>query len=179
MNYMNFFIEIFHCIKNDLLMAADYIIYCILVSPIILGVRVLLRRKFSLPKPIEFIFSLYLVGVVSITILSREPGTRTGIYLQLFQTLNRTPQSFAYFFENILLFIPFGILAPFTIRKLTSFLPCIIAGFLFSLGIELIQLVTKCGYCQLDDLIMNTLGTMIGCLIFKCISVILKSFSIK
>lgn len=168
MNYMNFFIEVLHCIKHDLLMAVDYVIYCILILPIILGVRLLLHRRFSRIKPIEFIFLLYLIGVVSITLLSREPGTRIGIDLQLFQTLNRTPQSFAYFFENILLFIPFGILAPCTTRKFSSFLFCIGTGFLFSLGIELIQLVTKSGYCQLDDLLMNTLGTMIGYFIYNC-----------
>ncbi len=40
-------------------------------------------------------------------------------------------------------------------------------SFEMSLLVELIQLVTRVGSCDVDDMILNTLGGMIGCLCFK------------
>jgi glycopeptide antibiotics resistance protein len=39
---------------------------------------------------------------------------------------------------------------------------CIGAGFLFSMAIEVSQLLTKRGYFQTDDILTNVLGSIIG-----------------
>ena len=39
-------------------------------------------------------------------------------------------------------------------------------GFLISVGIETVQLITERGYCQLDDVVMNTLGALVGYVVF-------------
>lgn len=74
---------------------------------------------------------------------------------------------------NLVLFIPFGLLYPLTSFKFMKKNPLLL-GFLFSLTIELIQLITS--YFSLnvrifdtDDLIMNTLGVLIGYFLFKMI----------
>ena len=41
-----------------------------------------------------------------------------------------------------------------------------IAAFLFSISIEAIQYYLALGLCEVDDVIMNTLGTMIGTLAY-------------
>ena len=53
-------------------------------------------------------------------------------------------------------------LLPCVFRPLKKGLACVLAGCFFSIGIELTQLVMKTGYCQLDDVVMNTIGTGVG-----------------
>ena len=43
----------------------------------------------------------------------------------------------------------------------------ILLGLAFSLTIELLQLITRLGYADVDDLINNTLGAAIGFLSYK------------
>lgn len=67
---------------------------------------------------------------------------------------------------NIAWFVPFGFLLPMIWQKLKSFY-IIPLGFLLSLIIEISQLVTGKGMFEIDDLVLNTLGTAVGCLIYK------------
>ena len=69
---------------------------------------------------------------------------------------------------NILLFIPFGYLLLSLFPHL-SWWHVILLGLTFSLCIELLQLITKLGYADVDDLINNTLGAAIGWLCYKLI----------
>ena len=69
---------------------------------------------------------------------------------------------------NILLFIPFGYLLPSLFPRLRWW-QVILLGLVFSLCIELLQLITKLGYADVDDLINNTLGAAIGFLCYKLI----------
>ena len=67
---------------------------------------------------------------------------------------------------NILLFIPFGYLLPSLFTRLRCW-QVILLGLAFSLCIELLQLITKLGFADVDDLINNTLGAAIGWLCYK------------
>ncbi|MCR5610141.1 MAG: VanZ family protein [Lachnospiraceae bacterium] len=79
---------------------------------------------------------------------------------------------------NILMFVPFGFILPLAIKKLQEEWKVYLAGFSFSLFIELIQLVTGRGIFECDDLINNLLGTMIGYGLYKIFkAVISKKFS--
>ena len=64
---------------------------------------------------------------------------------------------------NILVYMPLGILLPGILyrhrRRGTTALLC---GFGLSLLTEVLQYVTRRGYCETDDLIHNTLGTLLG-----------------
>jgi glycopeptide antibiotics resistance protein len=80
---------------------------------------------------------------------------------------------------NILLFMPLGFALPilFPVIKKGK---VILTGFLVSLTIELVQAIAGVflGYnyrsFDVDDLIMNTLGTVIGLLVFNLLSNFLK-----
>ena len=63
---------------------------------------------------------------------------------------------------NIVLFIPTGIILPIVYRQTDSLKIVTLAGFCMSLGIELIQLVFPNSTTDIDDLILNTIGTVIG-----------------
>lgn len=73
--------------------------------------------------------------------------------------------------ENILLFIPCGYLLSRWICSRTSMKlwKVTLLGFLSSLLIETIQLVFHRGVFEIDDLVKNTLGSMIGYGIWKTI----------
>ena len=71
------------------------------------------------------------------------------------------------FLGNIGMFIPVGLLIPI-IWKVND-KTVILVGFFISLSIELSQLFLNRG-TDIDDLIFNTLGTIIGLLIYKIIS---------
>ena len=64
---------------------------------------------------------------------------------------------------NVIGFLPFGFIVPVMHKKMESFWKVSLLGFMFSLCVETIQLITKVGCFDVDDLILNTLGAMIGC----------------
>lgn len=63
---------------------------------------------------------------------------------------------------NICMFVPFGLLLPFCHKYWQKATHTYMAGFIFTLLIELAQLVLKRGIFELDDIFNNLLGTMIG-----------------
>jgi glycopeptide antibiotics resistance protein len=63
---------------------------------------------------------------------------------------------------NTALFIPLGIVWPAVFKKLDSHKKVISAGFGMSLAIELLQLLFYDRATDIDDLILNTLGFLIG-----------------
>ena len=67
---------------------------------------------------------------------------------------------------NVIGFLPFGFILPVIFRNFSSFWSIMFGGFLFSLLVETIQLVTKVGCFDVDDLILNTLGAILGYLAF-------------
>lgn len=67
---------------------------------------------------------------------------------------------------NLLGFIPFGFLLPLLISFFRNLFKILVAGFLLSLGYETIQLVFDLGIFDVDDLILNTAGVLIGFIIF-------------
>lgn len=69
---------------------------------------------------------------------------------------------------NILLFIPFGYMLPCIFKKFQKALwGVILIGFVCSLLTETVQLVTHLGWFDLDDLLNNTIGCLLGVMFFK------------
>ena len=74
---------------------------------------------------------------------------------------------FTNIFGNVIGFLPFGFILPVIFRRMNSgFLICI-SGFLLSLTVEVIQLITKVGCFDVDDMILNTLGAVFGYVLFR------------
>ena len=63
---------------------------------------------------------------------------------------------------NILVFAPFGFLIPMFRTRETGWYHILAFTFLFSLAIELTQLIFMVGVFDVDDLILNTAGGMVG-----------------
>ena len=130
------------------------------------GVR---KRRGKLPAaklPVAA-FVIYLALMLVITFLSREGGDSKGIDLELFSTWGINDRNNAFVIENVLLFVPYGFLAGFAFGRYRRFLPCRALGALTSLGIETLQLITGRGFFQIDDILTNTLGAVLGFLLYR------------
>ena len=77
------------------------------------------------------------------------------------------------YFLNALMFAPLGIFLPVLWGKFSSFLNVFIYSFGLSLLIEVSQIFSLRG-CDIDDLIMNTAGAMIGLVFYRVISRFIK-----
>lgn len=67
---------------------------------------------------------------------------------------------------NSLMFVPVGIVYPIVYKKLNTHVKVIAAGIGFSLAIELLQLPFFDRVSDVDDLILNSLGYVLGYLIY-------------
>lgn len=67
---------------------------------------------------------------------------------------------------NVCVFIPWGIFLPKLFTKCKNPLLTILFSFELSFCVELIQLVTKVGSFDVDDLLLNTIGGLCGFLIY-------------
>jgi glycopeptide antibiotics resistance protein len=63
---------------------------------------------------------------------------------------------------NIIGFSPFGFILPLLSKRFRMFKKVMIATFCLSLTFELIQFIFKFGSFDVDDLILNTMGGMLG-----------------
>ena len=73
---------------------------------------------------------------------------------------------FTNIFGNVIGFIPYGFILPVITHRCRNGFFIILSGFALSLTVETIQLVTRSGCFDVDDLILNTLGAAMGYLIF-------------
>jgi glycopeptide antibiotics resistance protein len=65
-------------------------------------------------------------------------------------------------FGNIVLFIPLGIWVPWLFRHYRSWLKLTLIVVFLLLLVETIQLITRVGSFDVDDIILNTFGAWIG-----------------
>lgn len=67
---------------------------------------------------------------------------------------------------NVLAFVPFGFILPIIGKRLRSMWKVTALGFLMSLSVEFLQLMLKVGCCDVDDVLLNTLGALLGYILF-------------
>ena len=70
---------------------------------------------------------------------------------------------------NVIGFMPFGALLPALKEKPTGFLRTALFSLELSLFIEFSQLVLQAGSCDVDDLMLNTLGGCLGFLLHRLV----------
>jgi len=114
-----------------------------------------------------FCLVFYLFFVFTITLSGRIPGNEYAYKLKplwswRFIIRGETKLIFENMW-NIVMFVPIGVLFSFiTSRKRMA----VFLAFVLSLCIELIQLFSMRGLFEFDDMFHNTLGAVIGCLVY-------------
>lgn len=122
-----------------------------------------------------YIFILYLSMVLDVTgIPTIYELIRRGIVIDS-GTINLVPFSTdtytMSYILNIIMFMPLGFLLPMIWRR-CRFHQVLLIGMLSSLAIEIMQLFNW-RVSDIDDLLMNTLGAVIGFLLFKVVDILI------
>lgn len=85
---------------------------------------------------------------------------------------------FTNLFGNVLIFMPFGFFMPMASRY-RSFFSTLFWSFGLSLGVEVFQLVSKVGCFDVDDLLLNTIGGVLGYIVFAVCAAIRRRYVYK
>ena len=128
-----------------------------------IGYLLLLYRVILFKFPIDTIFDI---------LMDRDELEFTRVNLIPFQTIRfylfsgRVPLVTAVrnLLGNILAFVPLGILIPL-IRRDLSIVFTFVTALALSASIEITQLVTGLGSCDIDDIILNVFGAMLTCVL--------------
>lgn len=135
-------------------------------------------RRCLLISPFRIIclglFVAYMYTLLQQTYFSRPPGSRNTVSLILGETWQGSVQSKAYVIENILMMIPFGVLLPYVHKPAENISCCISLVFFFSVSLEYAQFISQRGHMQVDDVVMNVMGTAIGYFFFVSIKFLRK-----
>lgn len=78
--------------------------------------------------------------------------------------------------------IPFGLLLPVVFKLYNSFWKVSITGLFLSITIEIVQFISEKGIVEADDILNNTIGTMIGYgfyVLVVCITKRIKNIKLK
>lgn len=118
------------------------------------------------------LFVAYMYTLLQQTYFSRPPGSRNTVNLILGETWQGSVRSKAYVIENILMMIPFGVLLPNVLKPAENVFCCIPLGFFFSVSLEYAQFLSQRGHMQVDDVVMNVIGTVIGYLFFVSVKLL-------
>ena len=91
------------------------------------------------------------------------PGTTISLYMNKERRVEYSIENLA---GNIVGFIPLGLLVPALFKRLRSVWKMICISLLISLLFELTQLGTALGSFDVDDLLLNAIGGLLGYLLF-------------
>lgn len=75
--------------------------------------------------------------------------------------------SFENLVGNVAVFLPFGFFLPRIFKWANNWFMVLGGAFFFSLGIELFQLFSAFGAFDVDDLLLNSIGALLGYLLYK------------
>ncbi len=110
----------------------------------------------------------YISFVLTITLIERVPADCAKYELSLFWSYRSILDGNRDLIEenvlNVVLFMPFGVLLPALLRK--PLWISVVSGIALSAFIEITQLITYRGLFEFDDIVHNTLGTVLGIFIF-------------
>ena len=126
------------------------------------------HRKINIKRLLWWlVFLCYIFVVVGATMLSRGNNYEYDTITPLFYSYktawnNWSMTEWRNIILNICMFVPFGLLLPMGLKWFRKFYRTYAAGFLFSLFIEISQMIFKIGIFEPDDLMNNTLGAMMG-----------------
>lgn len=73
-------------------------------------------------------------------------------------------------FGNILAFVPLGFFLPLLFHRFRHWKYSFICSLLLSISVELLQLIGKVGACDVDDVILNTIGGLCGYICWRLLA---------
>lgn len=112
---------------------------------------------------------IFMFIVLGSTVFTRVPDKVEAYKLMPFWSWNEVIKGNIQVLEenllNLTLLFPFGFLLPFVFYRKIIWYKALIMGLVFSFFIETSQLILHRGLFEWDDMIHNSLGAMLGCII--------------
>lgn len=126
------------------------------------------------------LFLLYLAALVYFLFFSESLGRAAGeeyhYNLELFREIRRFwtyrdrlgwNAFLLNIAGNVVAFLPFGFFLPFVFGRRNIFFEVLCLGILVSASVEVLQLLTRLGSFDVDDIFLNSVGAVLGYLIFR------------
>ncbi len=147
-----------------------------------------MKERLFQKKYVRLIFFIYLLVVIRVIIFKypleqlREIAAawEKDVILEGLDTANFTLfktirmyidysyklNSFENLVGNVVVFIPFGFLLPYVIKHGRNFFVMLLHAFVFVTGIEVFQLFSAFGAFDVDDILLNCFGAVLGYLFY-------------
>ena len=93
--------------------------------------------------------------------------TISGYISDMFTSLKSTSTIFYNLLGNVVCLMPFAFFIPLLFKKIDNVKKFLLSILCITIGIELIQFISFSGSCDIDDVILNTLGAVIMYLILQ------------
>ena len=146
------------------------------------------KQESLLQACIQSSFLIYVFGVLTLTgyfMLFRELAahgwwhkllhriqTKDKINLQPFLMFKQFQIASTQVIGNLVMLLPLGIYIPLLFPRLAGFFKVCIICLSVSVSIELMQLITNARSTDIDDVILNTSGAIVGYIIYKVLRLI-------
>ena len=159
------------------------IIISVIAFSVFCAVSIFLYKKHKFNKlqcSAAILLSLYIVVLLYFTVTGRYSHEEYEYQINFFT-------SYRWFFEhngeqvlrqlliNFVMLMPVGFLLPIIINTKHKFLITMALSLLLTVFIETMQLITKCGSFEIDDIINNFVGAVIGMLIYMLLNKIIQN----
>lgn len=159
------------------------IIISVIVFALFCAVSIFLYKKHKFNKlqcGAAILLSLYIVVLLYFTVTGRYSHEEYEYKINFFT-------SYRWFFQyngeqvlrqlliNLVMLMPVGFLLPIIINTKHKYLVTLALSLQLTVFIETMQLITKCGSFEIDDIINNFIGAVLGMLIYALCSKLLKS----
>ena len=159
------------------------IIISVIAFALFCAVSIFLYKKHKFNKlqcGVAILLSLYIVVLLYFTVVGRYSHEEYEYKINFFT-------SYRWFFQyngeqvlrqlliNLVMLMPVGFLLPIIINTKHKYLITMALSLLLTVFIETMQLITKCGSFEIDDIINNFIGAVIGTMLYALCSKLLKS----
>ena len=157
------------------------IIISVIAFAVFCAVSIFLYKKHKVNKlqcSAAILLSLYIVVLLYFTVTGRYSHEEYEYKINFFT-------SYRWFFQyngeqvlrqlliNLVMLMPVGFLLPVVINAKHKYLITMALSLLLTVFIETMQLITKCGSFEIDDIINNFVGAVLGMLLYVlCIKLI-------
>lgn len=168
---------VYLAIVSRMLGGINLMIYLMLILAavicIVMDIRFVICNRKTIHVGMLILFLAYLAVIVYVTILSRESRHDMVIQMKLLNSLylalrERSMDELNHWFLNILLFMPAGFMLPMICpEKLSAWKIVLINSLVLSTVAESLQLLLRLGHCDIDDIVANTAGGLIGFFVYR------------
>lgn len=172
---------------------SNLVVFLILIVIwVIYRIVVVKRKKLNLKREIALnVFWVYFLAVVYFTFL-RGGGLFVSLNNSRYMNLIPLKETAIMFKQNvgikiplynvignILLFVPLGFFIPMLFKKCNNVKKVLLYGFTASLSIEVLQYFTAMTFSDIDDVIFNTLGTLLGLMCYRIFVSIIRKVKLE